>query len=101
MKVNDNVGFRPIGNQVLIRAEANASKSAGGILIPDSAQGRPTEGVVLAVGQGSRNDKGELIPLDVKPGDKIMFGKFTGTELSLNGNRLLIMKETDILGILS
>jgi chaperonin GroES len=100
-KAKNDVGLNPLGSQVLIRVDAAATKTPGGLLIPDAAQGKATEGTVVAVGSGNRTKNGDLIPLDVVPGDRIMFGKWTGTELTLGGNRLLIMKETDILGVLS
>jgi chaperonin GroES len=93
--------FRPLLDRVVIRrAEANI-KSKGGIIIPDTAKEKPQEGEVIAVGPGSRDDSGKLIPLDVKIGDTILFGKWSGTEVKIDGEDLLIMKESDIMGIVA
>jgi chaperonin GroES len=92
--------FRPLHDRVLVRRVTADEKTAGGIIIPDTAKEKPQEGEVIAVGSGTLNDKGELRPLDVKPGDRILFGKWSGTEVKLNGEELLIMKESDIMGIL-
>ena len=91
--------FRPLHDRVLIRRVEAEEKTAGGIIIPDTAKEKPQEGEVVAVGPGTLNDRGELRPLDVKAGDRILFGKWSGTEVRLNGEDLLIMKESDILGI--
>ena len=91
--------FRPLGDRVVVRRLAEEEKSSGGIIIPDTAQEKPSEGEVLAVGPGARDERGELVPLTVKPSDRILFGKWSGTEVKLDGEELLIMKETDILGI--
>ncbi|MBW8270676.1 co-chaperone GroES [Caldovatus aquaticus] len=92
--------FRPLHDRVLVRRVNAEEKTAGGIIIPDTAKEKPQEGEVLAVGPGVRNEKGELVPLDVKPGDRILFGKWSGTEVKIGGEELLIMKESDIMGIL-
>jgi chaperonin GroES len=92
--------FRPLHDRVLVRRVTAEEKTAGGIIIPDTAKEKPQEGEVIAVGSGNLNDKGELRPLDVKAGDRILFGKWSGTEVKLNGEELLIMKESDIMGIL-
>ena len=91
--------FRPLHDRVLVRRVEAEEKTAGGIIIPDTAKEKPQEGEVLAVGTGVRDESGKLTPLDVKEGDKILFGKWSGTEVRLNGEDLLIMKESDILGI--
>jgi chaperonin GroES len=93
------MNFRPLHDRVLVRRVEAEEKSAGGIIIPDTAKEKPQEGEVVAAGGGTKNDKGEITPLDVKAGDKILFGKWSGTEVKLNGEDLLIMKESDILGI--
>jgi chaperonin GroES len=92
--------FRPLHDRVLVRRVEAEEKTAGGIIIPDTAKEKPQEGEVIAVGSGARNEQGEIIPLEVKEGDRILFGKWSGTEVRLNGEDLLIMKESDILGIL-
>ncbi|MGC6512730.1 MAG: co-chaperone GroES [Parvibaculales bacterium] len=92
--------FRPLHDRVLVRRVEEVTKTAGGIIIPDTAQEKPSEGVIVAVGSGSRADDGTVTPLDVKPKDKILFGKWSGTEITLDGEELLIMKESDILGII-
>ena len=93
------MSFRPLHDRVLVRRVTAEEKSAGGIIIPDTAKEKPQEGEVVAAGSGTVNDKGDLRPLDVKAGDRILFGKWSGTEVKLNGEELLIMKESDILGI--
>ena len=93
------MNFRPLHDRVLVRRVEAEEKTAGGIIIPDTAKEKPQEGEVLAVGAGARDETGKLIPLDVKEGDRILFGKWSGTEVRLNGEDLLIMKESDILGI--
>ena len=93
------MNFRPLHDRVLVRRVEAEEKTAGGIIIPDTAQEKPQEGEVVSVGTGTRNDKGDITPLDVKAGDKILFGKWSGTEVKVNGEDLLIMKESDILGI--
>ena len=94
-------GFRPLHDRVLVRRVAAEEKTAGGIIIPDTAQEKPQEGEVIAVGAGSRSEEGKVTPLDVKAGDKILFGKWSGTEVILGGEDLIIMKESDILGIVA
>ena len=92
--------FRPLHDRVLIRRVEAEEKTAGGIIIPDTAKEKPQEGEVIAVGPGTLNDRGELRPLDVKAGDRILFGKWSGTEVRLEGEEFLIMKESDVMGIL-
>ena len=91
--------FRPLHDRVLIRRVESEEKTAGGIIIPDTAKEKPMEGEVVAVGPGARDETGKLVPLDVKGGDRILFGKWSGTEVKLDGEELLIMKESDIMGI--
>ena len=93
--------FRPLHDRVLIKVLDSDEKTAGGIIIPDTAQEKPMEGEVLEVGSGSRDESGKLIPLDVKSGDKILFGKWSGTEVKMNSEEYLIMKESDIMGIIT
>ncbi len=92
--------FRPLHDRVLVARLEEESKTAGGIIIPDTAKEKPQEGKVVAVGSGTKDDSGKLIPLDVKAGDRILFGKWSGTEVKLDGKELIIMKESDIMGIL-
>jgi chaperonin GroES len=92
--------FRPLHDRVLVRRVDGEEKSAGGIIIPDSAQEKPSEGEIIAVGSGARNENGDITPLDVKAGDRILFGKWSGTEIKLDGEELLIMKESDVMGVL-
>ena len=92
--------FRPLGDRVLVKRIEEEEKTRGGIIIPDTAKEKPQEGEVIAVGPGARDDAGKVQPLDVKPGDRILFGKWSGTEVKLDGKDLLIMKESDILGVL-
>ena len=92
--------FRPLGDRVLVRRVEEATKTAGGIIIPDTAAEKPQEGEVLAVGNGVIGDDNERVPLDVKPGDKILFGKWGGTEVKIDGEDLLIMKESDVMGVI-
>ena len=92
--------FRPLHDRVLVRRIEAEEKTRGGIIIPDTAKEKPQEGEVVAVGAGTINEKGEIRPLDVKAGDRILFGKWSGTEVKLDGEELLIMKESDIMGIL-
>ena len=94
------MNFRPLHDRVLVRRVEAEEKTAGGIIIPDTAKEKPQEGEVVAVGTGARADDGTITPLDVKAGDKILFGKWSGTEVKLDGQDLLIMKESDILGVL-
>ncbi|MBV8398526.1 MAG: co-chaperone GroES [Acetobacteraceae bacterium] len=91
--------FRPLHDRVVVRRLTAEEKTAGGIIIPDTAKEKPMEGEVIAVGPGARNEQGQLVPLDVKEGDRILFGKWSGTEVKLDGEELLIMKESDIMGI--
>ena len=93
------MGFRPLHDRVLVRRVEAEEKTAGGIIIPDTAKEKPQEGEVIAVGSGSRAEDGTITPLDVKAGDRILFGKWSGTEVRIDGEDLLIMKESDILGI--
>ena len=92
--------FRPLHDRVVVRRVDEEEKTAGGIIIPDSAQEKPSEGEVVAAGPGARNDRGEIAALDVKVGDRILFGKWSGTEVKIDGDELLIMKESDIMGII-
>src|SRR5271156_6589513 len=94
------MAFRPLGDRVLVRRVEEEAKTKGGIIIPDSAKEKPQEGEVLSVGPGARDESGKLQPLDVTVGDRILFGKWSGTEVKLDGEDLLIMKESDILGVL-
>jgi len=94
------MAFRPLHDRVLIRRIEEENKTPGGIIIPDTAKEKPQQGEVVAVGPGARDESGKLIPLDVKVGDKVLFGKWSGSEVTIDGEELLIMKESDILGIL-
>ena len=98
-KRESRMNFRPLHDRVLVRRVEAEEKTLGGIIIPDTAKEKPQEGEVVAAGAGAKNDKGEVAPLDVKAGDRILFGKWSGTEVKVNGEDLLIMKESDILGI--
>jgi chaperonin GroES len=93
------MSFKPLHDRVLVRRVESEEKTAGGLIIPDSAKEKPQEGEVVAIGEGARKDSGELIPMSVKAGDRILFGKWSGTEVKIDGEELLIMKESDILGI--
>ena len=93
------MGFRPLHDRVVVKRIDAEEKTAGGIIIPDTAKEKPMQGEVVAVGPGARNEKGELVALDVKAGDTVLFGKWSGTEVKIDGQDLLIMKESDILGI--
>ena len=95
------MAFRPLHDRVLVRRIEAEEKTAGGIIIPDTAKEKPQEGEVIAVGSGTLNDKGEVRPLDVKAGDRILFGKWSGSEVKIDGEDLLIMKESDIMGVLA
>jgi chaperonin GroES len=97
--MEDCMQFRPLHDRVLVRRIDADEKTAGGIIIPDTAKEKPQRGEVVAVGAGARNDKGDIIPLDVKAGDEVLFGKWSGTEVKIDGEDLLIMKESDILGV--
>ena len=92
--------FRPLHDRVLVRRIEQNEKTAGGIIIPDTAKEKPQEGEVISVGAGIRDEAGKLVPLDVKAGDRILFGKWSGTEVKLDGKDLLIMKESDIMGVI-
>jgi len=95
------VSFRPLQDRVVIRRVNQEEKSLGGIIIPDTAQEKPMEGEIVAVGPGARGDDGALQPLDVKSGDRVLFGKWSGTEVKIDGEELIIMKESDIMGVIS
>ena len=95
------MAFTPLHDRVLVRRVESEEKTAGGLIIPDSAKEKPAEGIVVSVGAGARDDDGDRIPMDVKDGDKILFGKWSGTEITLDGEELLIMKESDIMGIIA
>ena len=92
--------FRPLHDRVVVKRVDEDTKTAGGIIIPDSAQEKPQQGEIIAAGPGARDESGKVVPLDVKKGDKILFGKWSGTEVKIDGKELLIMKESDIMGIL-
>ena len=92
--------FRPLHDRVLIRRVESEEKTAGGIMIPDTAQEKPMEGEVIAAGPGARGEDGKLQPMDLKAGDRVLFGKWSGTEVKLDGEELIIMKESDIMGVL-
>lgn len=92
--------FKPLHDRVLVKRVNQEEKTAGGIIIPDSAQEKPMEGKVIAAGSGAKSEDGKVTPLDVKKGDKVLFGKWSGTEIKVDGDELLIMKESDILGII-
>ena len=92
--------FRPLHDRIVVRRIEAEQKSAGGIIIPDTAKEKPQQGEVIAVGPGARNEQGQLVPLDVKAGDTVLFGKWSGTEVKIDGEDLLIMKESDIMGVL-
>ncbi|HEV7245723.1 MAG TPA: co-chaperone GroES [Shinella sp.] len=92
--------FRPLHDRVVVRRVESEAKTKGGIIIPDTAKEKPQEGEIVAVGSGARDDSGKVVPLDVKAGDRVLFGKWSGTEVKLDGEDLLIMKEADIMGII-
>jgi chaperonin GroES len=94
------MSFRPLHDRVLIRRVEQEARTAGGIIIPDTAKEKPMEGEVVAVGPGARSEDGKIHPLDVKVGDRVLFGKWSGTEIKLDGEELIIMKESDIMGVL-
>ena len=94
------MNFRPLHDRVLVRRIEQEERTAGGVIIPDTAKEKPMEGEVIAVGPGARDEKGTLQPLDVKAGNRVLFGKWSGTEVKLDGEELMIMKESDIMGIL-
>ena len=93
--------FRPLHDRVVIRRLEQDDRTAGGIIIPDTAQEKPMQGEVIAVGPGTRDDDGKLVPLDVKAGDRILFGKYSGTEVKIDGEELTIMRESDIMGVIT
>ena len=95
------MAFTPLHDRVLVRRVESEEKTAGGLIIPDSAKEKPSEGEIVAVGAGARDDDGDRIPMDVKAGDRILFGKWSGTEITLDGEELLIMKESNIMGIIA
>ncbi|KAB0682609.1 co-chaperone GroES [Aureimonas leprariae] len=95
------LNFRPLHDRVVVRRVESEQKTAGGIIIPDTAKEKPQEGEVVAVGPGARDDKGAVQALDVKAGDRVLFGKWSGTEVKVNGEDLLIMKESDIMGVIA
>ncbi|MGE0120166.1 MAG: co-chaperone GroES [Dongiaceae bacterium] len=92
--------FRPLHDRVVVRRIEQEAKTAGGIIIPDTAKEKPQEGEIVAVGPGGRDESGKLIPIDVKAGDRVLFGKWSGTEVKIDGEELLIMKESDIMGVI-
>ena len=92
--------FRPLHDRVVVRRVESEEKTKGGIIIPDTAKEKPQEGEIIAIGSGARDEAGKLVPLDVKAGDRVLFGKWSGTEVKINGEDLLIMKESDIMGII-
>ena len=92
--------FRPLHDRVVVRRIESEEKTKGGIIIPDSAKEKPQEGEIVAVGPGARDESGKLVPLDVKAGDRVLFGKWSGTEVKIDGEDLLIMKESDIMGVI-
>ena len=92
--------FRPLHDRILVRRVESDERTKGGIIIPDTAKEKPQEGEVIATGPGARNEQGEIVALDVKPGDRVLFGKWSGTEIRLDGEDLLIMKESDVMGVL-
>jgi len=94
-----STNFRPLHDRVVVRRVESEEKTKGGIIIPDTAKEKPQEGEIIAVGSGARDESGKLVPLDVKSGDRVLFGKWSGTEVKLDGEDLLIMKESDIMGI--
>jgi chaperonin GroES len=94
------MNFKPLHDRVLVRRVEQEEKTKGGIIIPDTAKEKPQEGEIVAVGPGARNDDGALVPLDVKAGDRVLFGKWSGSEVKIDGEELLIMKESDLLGII-
>ena len=95
-----STNFRPLHDRVVVRRVESEAKTKGGIIIPDTAKEKPQEGEIVAVGSGARDDSGKIVPLDVKAGDRVLFGKWSGTEVKLDGKDLLIMKEADIMGII-
>ena len=94
------MAFRPLHDRVVVRRVDSEEKSAGGIIIPDTAKEKPSEGVIESVGPGARDESGKLIPIDLKKGDVVLFGKWSGTEIKIDGEELLIMKESDVMGVM-
>jgi len=94
------MNFRPLHDRVVVRRVESEEKTAGGIILPDTAQEKPSEGEIVAIGSGARDESGKLVPLDVKVGDRVLFGKWSGTEVKVNGQDVLIMKESDIMGVI-
>jgi chaperonin GroES len=94
------MAFRPLHDRVLIKRVEQEAKTAGGIIIPDTAKEKPMEGEVIAVGPGARDETGKIQPLDVKPGDRVLFGKWSGSEVRIEGEELLVMKESDLMGVI-
>jgi chaperonin GroES len=92
--------FRPLHDRVVVKRASNETKTAGGIIIPDTAGEKPQQGEVVAVGPGARDETGKLVPLDIKKGDKVLFGKWSGTEVKIDDTELLIMKESDVMGVI-
>jgi len=95
------MGFKPLHDRIAVRRVAQNEKTAGGIIIPDTAQEKPSEGFVISVGSGARGKDGNIVPLEVKVGDMVLFGKWSGTETTIQGDELLIMQESDVMGIIS
>jgi len=100
-KQEDSMKFRPLHDRVVVKRIEAEERTTGGIIIPDSAQEKPSQGEITAVGPGGRDEAGKLIPIDLKVGDRVLFGKWSGTEVKLDGQELLIMKESDIMGVLT
>jgi chaperonin GroES len=98
--MEDPMKFRPLHDRVVVKRVTADEKTAGGIIIPDTAQEKPSQGEVVAVGPGGRDEAGKLIPIDIKVGDRVLFGKWSGTEVKIDGQDLLIMKESDIMGVI-
>jgi chaperonin GroES len=98
--MEDTMKFRPLHDRVVVKRVTAEEKTAGGIIIPDTAQEKPSQGEVVAVGPGGRDEAGKLIPIDIKVGDRVLFGKWSGTEVKIDGQELLIMKESDIMGVI-
>lgn len=96
----ENMKFRPLHDRILVRRVESDERTRGGIIIPDTAKEKPQQGEVIATGPGARNEQGEIVALDVKVGDRVLFGKWSGTEIRLDGEDLLIMKESDVMGVL-
>ena len=97
---NSSMKFKPLLDRVVLKRVEEENRTAGGLIIPDTAKEKPSQGIVVAVGPGGRDDDGELIPMTLKEGDKVLFGKWSGTEIKIEGENLLIMKESEVLGIL-